>query len=243
MAQRRMFSKSITNSGKFLKMPPTSRLLYYDLGMNADDDGFTEWFTVVRMTGSTEQDVQVLQVNGFVKIFDDNVLILRDWKDNNYIQKDRYTPSKFLEVYKEELKESGITIRYPSCIQAVSKLDSQVRLGKVRLGKVKNIQSTAKLQSQTGSVGNQEIPLIIEKFKGVNPSYQRLFANTTERDATERLLKQYGQEELIKIIDSLEDIVIRPFAPRITTPYELERNMGKLKIFIGQNNNQGITII
>lgn len=50
MAQRRMFTKTITNSGKFLKMPVSSRLLYYDLGMNADDDGYAERFTVMRMT-------------------------------------------------------------------------------------------------------------------------------------------------------------------------------------------------
>ena len=53
MAQRRMFNKSITNSSKFLKMPMSSRLLYYDLGMNADDDGFVEHFMVLRMTGAT----------------------------------------------------------------------------------------------------------------------------------------------------------------------------------------------
>jgi hypothetical protein len=99
MATRRMFSKTITNSGKFLKMPATSRLLYYDLGMNADDDGYAEWFTVVRMTGSTEQDLKVLQANGFVQIFDENVLVILDWRENNYLRSDRYTPSKYLEKY------------------------------------------------------------------------------------------------------------------------------------------------
>ena len=38
MAERRMFAKSVIGSARFLKMPPTSRLLYYDLGMQADDD-------------------------------------------------------------------------------------------------------------------------------------------------------------------------------------------------------------
>lgn len=102
MAQRRMFNKSITNSSKFLKMPMTSRLLYYDLGMNADDDGFVEHFMVLRMTGATQQDLGVLELNGLVKIFDDNVLWIKDWKENNYIQKDRYQPSKYLGMYNME---------------------------------------------------------------------------------------------------------------------------------------------
>ena len=126
MAQRRMFSKTITNSGKFLKMPPTSRLLYYDLGMNADDDGYTEWFTIVRMSGSTEQDLQVLQANGFVKVFDENVLVILDWKENNYLRADRYTPSKYLGKY------TGLTnLGIPNGNQ----LDTQVRLGKDSIGK------------------------------------------------------------------------------------------------------------
>lgn len=99
MAQRRMFNKSITNSSKFLKMPISSRLLYYDLGMNADDDGFVEHFMVLRMTGATQQDLGVLELNGLIKIFDENVLWIRDWKENNYIQKDRYQPSKYLSIY------------------------------------------------------------------------------------------------------------------------------------------------
>ena len=99
MAQRRMFNKSITNSSKFLKMPMSSRLLYYDLGMNADDDGFVEHFMVLRMTGATQQDLGVLELNGLVKIFDENVLWIKDWKENNYIQKDRYQQSKYLQMY------------------------------------------------------------------------------------------------------------------------------------------------
>ena len=102
MAQRRMFNKSITNSSKFLKMPVSSRLLYYDLGMNADDDGFVEHFMVLRMTGATMQDLGVLELNGLIKIFDDNVLWIKDWKENNYIQKDRYQPSKYLQMYNIE---------------------------------------------------------------------------------------------------------------------------------------------
>lgn len=131
MAQRRMFSKTITNSGKFLKMPVSSRLLYYDLGMNADDDGYSEWFTVMKMTGSSEQDLNVLSANGFVKVFDENVLVILDWKENNYIQKDRYTESKYLSVYKVDTK----------CIQDVSKVDTQDRIGKDRIGKDNNSSS------------------------------------------------------------------------------------------------------
>lgn len=133
MAQRRMFNKSITNSSKFLKMPMSSRLLYYDLGMNADDDGFVEHFMVLRMTGATEQDLGVLEINGLVKIFDENVLWIKDWKENNYIRNDRYVPSKYLSVYNLE------TLGIP-----------EVSTGKDSIGKISidNINNMSDLENE-----------------------------------------------------------------------------------------------
>lgn len=55
LAERRMFSKTVISSARFLRMPPTSRLLYFDLGMEADDDGCVEAFGVMRKTGATER--------------------------------------------------------------------------------------------------------------------------------------------------------------------------------------------
>lgn len=124
-----MFSKTITSSSQFLMMPESSQNLYFHLGMNADDDGFVEHFTVMRMVGAKPDDLKVLMARGFVHAFDDRVLVIMAWKENNYIQKDRYTPSKYLEVYKSELEQ--IT---SGCIQNVYKMETQVRLGKVRLG-------------------------------------------------------------------------------------------------------------
>ena len=42
MAKKRMFSLSVVDTDLFLEMPVTSRLLYYELGMRADDDGFID---------------------------------------------------------------------------------------------------------------------------------------------------------------------------------------------------------
>jgi len=113
MAQKRMFNKSITNSSRFLMMPPTSQILYIHLGMNADDDGFVEHFPVMRMVEAKPDDLKILSAKGFVKVFDDQVLVITEWKENNSIRSDRYTPSKYLDVYKQELlqlsqKEVGI---------------------------------------------------------------------------------------------------------------------------------------
>ena len=94
MAERRMFAKSVINSARFLRMPQTSRLLYYDLGMAADDDGIVEAFTVLRTTGAAEDDLRVLATRGFITVLDDDLVsYIMDWNTNNQIRKDRYTPS------------------------------------------------------------------------------------------------------------------------------------------------------
>ena len=100
MASRRMFSQRIINSARFLKMPVSARLLYYDLGMRADDDGIVEAFTTIRMIGCTEDDLKVLVAKGFVKVLNEDLIsYITDWNENNKIRADR----KIDSIYKDLL--------------------------------------------------------------------------------------------------------------------------------------------
>ena len=96
MANRRMFSKDVITQARFLKLPVSCRLLWYDLGMHADDDGFVESWSVMRQDGTSEADLQVLIAKGFVKLVnEDLVAYITDWNRNNFIRRDRYTPSEY----------------------------------------------------------------------------------------------------------------------------------------------------
>lgn len=150
MAERRMFSKTIIDSDAFIDMPSTARLLYYDLSMRADDDGFiNNPKKIIRMTGASVDDMNVLILRKFIIPFESGVVVIKHWKIHNYIQKDRYKETN----YKEEkdmllLDKNGAyalsgsldtdCIQYVSkmdteCIQNVSKMDTQVRIGKDRV--------------------------------------------------------------------------------------------------------------
>ena len=131
MAERRMFSKSLIHSAQFLKMPRSTRLLYYDLGMAADDDGIAEAYSVMRLSGGTKKDLEALESNGFIKLLDKNmVAYICDWKRNNLIKKDRYNPS----AHRSLLEKAGIFTE-PERNPSGTKAEPQVRLGKDRLGK------------------------------------------------------------------------------------------------------------
>ncbi len=103
MANRRMFSRSITGSGRFLRLSAQARALYYDLGMEADDDGFAEAYVRMLATGSTEETLMELSDKGFITIldWDDLVVHINGWQENNLIRKDRYTPSRYLTQFPQ----------------------------------------------------------------------------------------------------------------------------------------------
>ena len=89
-----MFNKQITNSDDFLEMPISSQNLYFHLSMNADDDGFiNNWKSIMKLTGTKEDDLKVLIAKQYIIPFDTGVIIIRHWRLNNYLRSDRYTSS------------------------------------------------------------------------------------------------------------------------------------------------------
>ena len=134
MAERRMFAKTIIDSDAFLEMPVSARLLYYDLSMRADDDGFlNNPKKIQRMIGCSEDDLKLLIAKNFIIPFESGVVVIKHWKIHNYIRNDRYKET----VYKEEkaLLETKENKAYTLGIPNGYQLDTQVRLGKDKLGK------------------------------------------------------------------------------------------------------------
>lgn len=83
-----------------------------------------------------------------------------------------------------------------------------------------------------------EINPIIELFKPINPSYAKLFANTTQRAAVKRLLQTVGRgtlEEALAIIPITNGM---QYAPTITTPLQLEDKISQLQSFIRKTKDK-----
>ncbi len=124
MAQKRMFSLSVVDTDKFLEMPISSRLLYYELGMRADDDGFVDnWRKILMFTGLKEDDMKVLIAKNFIIPFDSGVIVIRHWRMNNYLQNDRIKPT----IYQDELnqlyydKTNNVYTLDTQCIHSIDK--------------------------------------------------------------------------------------------------------------------------
>lgn len=91
--------------------------------------------------------------------------------------------------------------------------------------------------SEQGSHGN-EVNQIIELFKSVNPTYEEFFKNKTERSAVEYLLTKFGYEKVSRTVEALSDIIKKKYAPKITKPTELKRDLGKLLAFYSQEKDK-----
>lgn len=103
MAKRRMFSLDIIDTDIFIDMPQSTRLLYYELCMRADDDGFVgNPKKIMKMAGCSEDDMRVLVSKRFVYPFNTGVIVIVHWKIHNYIQKDRYKETLYLDE-KEQI--------------------------------------------------------------------------------------------------------------------------------------------
>ena len=93
-----MFAKSIVLSDAFLDMPLGARCLYMTMSMVADDDGFVNTpKSIMRQCGASEDDLKVLISKSFVIPFDSGIIVIKHWRINNYLRKDRYSETNYLE--------------------------------------------------------------------------------------------------------------------------------------------------
>ncbi len=197
MAQRRMFNKTIIGSAKFLKMPIDSQNLYFHLGMYADDDGVVEAFPIMRLIGSSEDNLKVLASKGFIVILnDDLVSFISDWNEHNLIRADRKIDSKYKNLLVEIVKDVKLVEPRSKTKEKVTapsndgQMSAQDRIGKDRTGKVSIVED---------SIGNNSIVNAVDSVAQVQPTpaeeAQNFFNNPEVRDTVIRRLKEKGMDE------------------------------------------------
>ena len=142
MAQKRMFSNLVIGSDDFLEMPDSSQNLYFHLSMNADDDGFVDnWKSIMRMIGKKEDDLKILIAKSFIIPFQSGVIVIKHWRLNNYIQKDRYKET----IHQAEkslltLDNNNVYNMDTNCIQSV--YTDKNRLDKISIDKISSSSSS-----------------------------------------------------------------------------------------------------
>lgn len=164
MAERRMFTKRITESDAFLDMPSSTQMLYFHFSMNADDDGFVNNpKKIQKMCGASDDDFKLLIAKSFIILFDSGIIVIKHWKMHNYIQADRYRPTD----YVEEKSMLGIKSNKAYTLD-VSKMDTECiqngYVGKVSIDK-DSIDKDSIGESSRGEKAKRFYPPTLDEVK------------------------------------------------------------------------------
>ena len=153
MAERRMFTKKITDADEFTSLPPTTQALYFHLCMGADDDGFSNGIRRAMFNAHAgTNDFNLLVEKRYIIPFESGVIVIKHWRMHNLIKSDRYHETSYLEEKSTLiLKENGVYTEAeiqseptwnpngpklePDRFQNGTQTEPQVRLGKDRIGK------------------------------------------------------------------------------------------------------------
>lgn len=189
MGNRRMISKTVTQTQRFLRLPLEAQALYFHLIQNSDDDGVVEAFPVVRMIGVSEDSLGLLIVKDFIRpLNDEMVYFITDFHEQNTVRKDRYSPS----IYKHLLEKP------PEKYSGLPRGNQTKTFGLPNISQYKSSQYNLS-QSRSGQNDEDEHEnLIFEKLKS---AFGQMSVNGTMMEEVRDLLKIHGQELLIYALE------------------------------------------
>lgn len=225
MANRRMFSLSIVDTDLFLEMPVTSRLLYYELGMRADDDGFVDnWKKIMRMTGLSEDDMKILIAKKFILPFESGVIVIRHWRLNNYLRNDRRTPTRhkkeleqlYLEDDVYELESTEKSTLLPDGIPVVD--TGKDRIGKDSIDKDRVVEEEK--EEETAAAKDQVMEFYLNNINSAITPYEAETIDKYQRELPEDLIinaMKEAVEHKARSLAYIESILKRYLQHDITT--------------------------
>lgn len=204
-----MFAKTIVLSDAFLDMPLSSRCLYFTLGMLADDDGFVNSpRSVMRQCGASVDDLNVLISKKFILAFEDGVVVIKHWRINNYLQKDRYTETKYLEDKDLLEMDQNNSYRLKDDAMYTQDMYTQEMYTQDSIGKVNNISSKedmSHLQCDEPQKGSHQD--IVDAWNslssvGITP-IRKINSGSTRAKSINARIKQFGKDAFFEAIENI----------------------------------------
>ena len=171
-----MISLEVVDTDAFLDMPQSSQLLYYHLNARADDDGFvSNPRSVMRNCGSQADDLKLLVAKKFILAFDDGVVVIKHWRINNFIRKDIYKETKYLNLKRTlfirpngayTLTDDGNAVQIPNGHFNLDDVNDQLTRRQLRLGKDSIDKNRLDKENNTG--GSKEPIKKNTGMRGIN---------------------------------------------------------------------------
>lgn len=213
MAERRMFTRKVTDDDNFMSLSSSAQALYLHLSMSADDDGFSNQVSVSMFKAHASlQDLEALLQKRFIYQFDNGVIVIKHWRMANALRKDRYKPTAFQEeLAKLDIKENGSYTWLPNGCQMVAERLPQDRLGKDRIeynNKTDSKESVCRTQSDKSKVKSQDIQQVIDTWNALSvdvglQTILRMSASSQRYKMTAKRIAEYGTANVVSTIESI----------------------------------------
>ena len=200
MAERRMFTKKVTDDDNFMALSSSAQALYLHLSMSADDDGFCNQVAISMFKAhASVQDLQTLLDKRYIYQFENGVIVIKHWRMANALRKDRYTPTAFQEeLAKLGIKDNGAYTWLPDGCQMVAERLPQDRVGKERVVQESKGEGIEPPAAAPAPPAPQPAEPVRHKH-GANG-----WVLLTEEQYT-RLLKEFGPAELERCITYVDE--------------------------------------
>lgn len=158
MAERRMFTKKVTDDDNFMALSSSAQALYLHLSMSADDDGFCNQVAISMFKAhASVQDLQALLEKRYIYQFDNGVIVIKHWRMANALRKDRYTPTAFQEELSHlDIKDNGSYTWLPDGCQVVAERLPQVSIDKSSIDKVSLGECSSSVVDDTTTATDDE---------------------------------------------------------------------------------------
>jgi hypothetical protein len=189
---RRMISNRIVKSSRFLMMPNEAQLLYFYMITEADDDGIVEAYPLMKLLGIPSDNLKVLLVKNFIRqINEDQIMVVTDWLEHNYIRADRKTDSIYLEEAKQAFPDMEfVESKRRSDIKGI--LDGQWtdigrrKLSKDKLSKDNNICLFNEFWKEYPRKENKKKAQEIWTRKNLDKKYEEIISFISKAKQTDR---------------------------------------------------------
>nr|UWG77425.1 MAG: replisome organizer [Bacteriophage sp.] len=171
VANKRMFSRDVVMTDDFLDLPPTTKALYFFLNLEADDDGFVgNPKTIMRLVGTTKEDMKLLIEGNYVLLFNSGVVVITDWTEHNSIRKDRKKPTRFAEEMQQIALVEGNKYQWlsdvqPTDNQLTTKCQTNGCIGEDRIGEDRRGEVREEKQPTPATPFNQDFANLYKSFE------------------------------------------------------------------------------
>ena len=168
MAERRMFTKKVTDDDNFMNLSSSAQALYLHLSMAADDDGFCNQVSASMFKAhASVQDLEALLERRYIYQFSNGVIVIKHWRMANALRKDRYTPTAFKEELAQlKLKDNGsYTMTNDDGCRLVANCLPQDRLDKDRVEKNRIDKVNTLSNDSVGEKRKRFVPPTVEEVQ------------------------------------------------------------------------------